>query len=95
MRDELILNVLYFAAALCVMYKMAWIARMTGYIPGWRVRGLRFTGALVALVILGKAILRFANFGGDATVVDVGRELALCLFLFFAIAVLRQRTGHW
>jgi hypothetical protein len=95
MTGETILNLLYFASAICVMYKMAWIARMTGHIQGWRIHGLRTMGAVVALIILAKASLRFANFGDDATIVDVGRELSLCLFLFFAIAVLRVRTGHW
>jgi len=94
MSDDLILNIAYFAAALCVMYKMAWIARMTGHIPGWQVQGLRWSGALYALIVLGKAAYRFTA-ADPATLVDVGRELAACLFLLFAIAVLRIRTGRW
>lgn len=95
MNDELVLNTMYFMAAICIMYKMAWIARMTGHIDGWRILGLRLTGALVALIILAKASLRFADWGDPATLVDVARELSLCSFLFFSIAVLRLRTGHW
>lgn len=95
MNDELILNVLYLLAAICITYKMAWIARMTAHIHGWQATGLKFAGALYAIVVIGKAGFRFADAADPATLVDVGRELCNCLFLFFAIAVLRIRTGHW
>jgi hypothetical protein len=95
MNDDLVLNVVYFFCAICIMYKMAWIARQTGHIEGWHVTGLRFAGVAVAGIILLKASMRFIHPGDPATLVDVVRELALCIFLFFAIATLRDRTGHW
>lgn len=95
MNDETILNVLYVVAAICILYKMAWLARMTGHIGGWQILGLRLAGALYALVVLSKALFRFLDDADPATLVDVGRELTLCVFLFFSIAVLRLRTGRW
>lgn len=95
MSDDLILNVFYICVAICIIYKMAWIARMTGHIAGWQIQGLRFGGAVYAMIVLLKAGLRFADNADPATLADVGRELSMCVFLFFAIAVLRLRTGHW
>lgn len=95
MNDDLILNVAYFCAALCIVYKVAWIARMTGHIALWQVHGLRLAGALYAFIVLGRAALRFVDAGDPATLIDVARELSMCVFLFFSIVVLRIRTGRW
>lgn len=95
MNDNTVLNLLYFLGAVCIMFKMSWIARMTGHISGWQICGLRFAGAAVAAIVMGKALGRIFWDGDPATLVDVGRELSMCVFLVFAISVLKLRTGHW
>jgi hypothetical protein len=86
---DLALDLAYFFAALCIGYKIAWINRQTFDLVTWPARLMRWSGMIVALLILAKSLWRFED-GDAATLLDVTREFAWCGFLFAAIAQLRK-----
>jgi hypothetical protein len=88
------LDIAYFLASLCIAYKIAWLNRQTFDLATSSARLMRWSGIAMALLVLAKSLRLFAG-GEAATLLDVARELALCGFLFSAIAHRHRRTGRW
>lgn len=94
MTTKIILNICYLAAALCITYKVAWIARQVAGMPGRAQIWLRVAIVILGAIILGRATIRF--FVPDpASGFDILRELGWCFFLAMAIAVLRGPAGKY
>ena len=94
MTTETILNVCYLITALCIAYKVAWIARQVAAMEGRAQAWLRVAIVVLGMIILGRATIRF--FVSDpASTFDIARELGWCFFLAAAIAVLRGPVGKY
>jgi hypothetical protein len=87
------LDVVYFLVAMCCVYKLAWIARQVGEMPGLAPHALRAACLILGLIMLGRAAVRFMTYD-PAEWIDCLRELAWCGFLAAAIAVLRRPAGR-
>lgn len=91
---EFALNVAYFLAALCIAYKLAWIARQVAALPGRAQLALRGACILLGVIIMCRAAIRF--FMPDpASAFDIVRELGWCIFLIAAIWTLRGPSGRY
>ena len=86
-------DIVYLLVALCIVYKLAWIARQVSDI-GTRSAGLlRLACLILGLIMLTRAAVRFVTYD-PAAWIDCARELAWCGFLAAAIAVLRGPAGR-
>lgn len=88
------MNIIYGLIALCITYKMAFIIRQVPIKHSFAVSALRIMAAVVATIVLFKALSRF-NSGDAAQWFDIMRELSWCGFLFAAIFVLREKFGKF
>ena len=88
------MNMLYLLAAICVIYKLAWISRQVTVVESISSLPIRLASGLVGTIILARALWRFMD-DDAAAWIDIGRELSWCLFLFTAIVWVRQKTGSW
>jgi hypothetical protein len=88
------MNIIYAMAAMCIIYKLAIIARQVPAHINLSTDAFRFMCAIVGTIVTVKAYGRFH--GGDAaTWFDIARELSWCGFLAAAIVVMKQKFGNW
>lgn len=88
------MDILYLMMAICIVYKLAWIARQVSDMPGGAPRALRAACLAIGLVMIARAAMRFMTYD-PAEWIDCLRELAWCVFLAAAIATLRGPAGRY
>jgi hypothetical protein len=90
----LILNVLYYLAVTCVVFKLTWIIRQVSTMKPWQRWPTVISAGTLAFILLAKAFLRFGG-GDSAHPLDIARELAMCAFLVSAIVLLHGKTRKY
>ena len=88
------LNIAYALVAMCVVYKLAFIARQCAAMGGHVALMMRMSCLVVGSILIIKAYGRIQG-GDEAQILDVLRELSWCVFLATSITILRGRLGHW
>ena len=93
-KEVLFLNTLYWMAIMCVVFKLTWIIRQVSLMPAWQRWPTVFSAGALAFILMAKAYFRFQG-GDDAQILDIARELSLCLFLASAIVMIRGQTKRF
>lgn len=90
-----VLNTLYFIAATCVAYKLAFLIRQVADVMTPSMLVFRWAAFAVAGMVMFKATSRVLPGGDPATVLDILRELSWCAVLAALIFHMKNFTGRY
>jgi hypothetical protein len=94
MGTEFAMELAYVLGAICIVYKLAYLIRLTASLPEPLVLVFRLAGVTLGTMVIGQA-LRVFDEGAHVGVMTVVGQWSLCLVLASVIVLMGRSRKAW